>query len=64
MKTFTPDKIRNICLASHGGTGKTTLAESILFVTGVKKRFGTVDEGSTASDYNSDEIERKFSINT
>ncbi|MBL7993846.1 elongation factor G [bacterium] len=64
MKTFTPDKIRNICLASHGGTGKTTLAESILFVTGTKKRFGTVDEGSTTSDYNADEIERKFSINT
>jgi len=64
MKTYTPDKIRNICLASHGGTGKTTLAEAILFVTGAKKRFGSVDEGSTTSDYNPDEIERKFSINT
>jgi elongation factor G len=64
MKSYTPDKIRNICLASHGGTGKTTLAEAILYVTGVKKRFGTVEEGSTTSDYNSDEIERKISINT
>ncbi len=63
MKSFTPDKIRNICLASHGGTGKTTLAESILYVTGTKKRFGTVTDGTTTSDYNPDEIERKFSIN-
>lgn len=64
MKSYTPDKIRNICLASHGGTGKTTLAEAILYVTGAKKRFGNVAEGTTTSDYNSDEIERKFSINT
>ncbi|HNE82825.1 MAG TPA: elongation factor G [bacterium] len=64
MKTFTPDKIRNICLASHSGTGKTTLAEAMLFVSGTKKRFGSVDEGSTSSDFHPDEIERKFSINT
>ncbi|MBX7150208.1 elongation factor G [bacterium] len=64
MKSYAPDKIRNICLASHGGTGKTTLSEAILYVAGEKKRFGTIEEGSTASDYNSDEIERKFSINT
>ncbi len=64
MKSYSADKIRNICLASHGGTGKTTLAESILYVSGARKRFGTVDEGSTTSDYNADEIERKFSINT
>ncbi len=63
MKTYTPDKIRNLCLAAHGGTGKTTIAESILYVTGTKKRFGTVVDGSTSSDYNPDEIERKISIN-
>lgn len=64
MKTFTPDRIRNICLASHGGNGKTTLAEAMLFVSGAKKRFGSVDEGSTSSDFHPDEIERKISINT
>lgn len=64
MKTYTPDKIRNVCLASHGGTGKTTLAEAILFVSGKIKRFGSVDQGTSTSDYNADEIERKFSINT
>jgi elongation factor G len=64
MKSFTPDKIRNVCLASHSGTGKTTLTESMLFVAGKIKRFGSVDQGTTTSDYNPDEIERKFSINT
>lgn len=63
MKTYTPDKIRNICLASHGGTGKTTLAESMLYVSGKIKRFGSVDQGTSTSDYNADEIERRFSIN-
>lgn len=63
MKTYTPDKIRNICLAAHGGTGKTTLSESMLYVTGTKKRYGTVMDGTTSSDYNPDEIERKISIN-
>lgn len=63
MKTFSPDKIRNLCLAAHGGTGKTTITESILYVTGTKKRFGSVTDGTTSSDYNPDEIERKISIN-
>ncbi len=64
MKTYTPDKIRNLCLAAHGGTGKTTISESMLYVTGTKKRYGNVTDGTTSSDYNPDEIERKISINT
>ncbi len=64
MKDYTVDKIRNVGLVGHGDVGKTTLAEAMLFSAGETNRFGTVDEGTTTSDYNSDEIERKISIST
>ncbi|MBC8181898.1 elongation factor G [candidate division KSB1 bacterium] len=64
MKEYTIDKIRNIGLIGHGDSGKTTLAEAMLFASGESNRFGSVDDGTTTSDYSSDEIERKISITT
>ena len=62
MKEYGPLDIRNIGLVSHQSIGKTTLSEAMLFSAGVTNRFGTVEEGTTTSDYRSDEIERKISI--
>lgn len=63
MKQFEPENIRNIVLLSHGGAGKTSLSEAILFTTEAISRLGKVDAGSTASDYDPDEVKRKISIN-
>lgn len=63
MKVYATQSIRNIALAGHGGSGKTSLAEAILFSAGITTRFGKVVEGSTVSDYHPDEIERQISIN-
>ena len=62
--TFTADKIRNILLAGHGGSGKTALAEAMLFKSGATERMGSTNEGSTVSDFDPEEIRRKISINT
>ena len=64
MKEYLPSNIRNIALIGHGGAGKTTFAEAVLYASGVTSRMGTVAEGNTVSDYNHDEIERKISIST
>ena len=58
------DKIRNVGLISHGGVGKTSLAEALAFTAGVTNRLGKVDEGQTISDFHPDEITRKISIIT
>ncbi len=62
MKDFPTDKIRNIALLGHGGTGKTSFNEAMLFVAKVTSRIGSVDDGTTVSDYTEDEISRKISI--
>lgn len=64
MKDYTMEKLRNICLMSHGGAGKTTLAEAMLFNTGVLDRFGKVNDGTTTTDYDPEEIKRKITIST
>ena len=64
MKEYTVDKIRNIALVSHGTVGKTSLAEAMLFSAGETNRLGTIDDGTTISDYSPDEIDRKISISS
>ena len=58
------EKIRNICLLGHGSTGKTSLAESILNLTGMTDRLGKVVEGNSVCDYDAEEIKRQISIST
>lgn len=64
MKTYQTDKIRNVALIGHGGSGKTTLTEALLFATGVTNRQGRVEDGNTVSDFDKEEINRKVSIGT
>jgi len=63
MKPTTPDKIRNVALISHGGAGKTSLAEAMLFDAGAISRLGTVEAGTTTLDWDPDEHKRTQSIN-
>ncbi|MBI2880918.1 MAG: elongation factor G [Candidatus Tectomicrobia bacterium] len=63
MKTYAINLLRNVGLIGHGGVGKTSLAEAMLFVAGATKRLGKVDNGSSIFDYEPEEIERQFSIN-
>ena len=64
MKDYAVQKLRNICLLAHGNAGKTTLAEAMMFNTGVLDRFGKVVDGTTTTDYDPEEIKRKISIST
>ncbi len=57
-------KIRNIGFAGHGGVGKTSLVEAILFACGAVNRLGKVEDGTTTTDFDPDEIKRKISLNT
>lgn len=64
MKDYTVEMLRNVCLMSHGGAGKTTLAEAMLYNTGVLDRFGKVNDGTTTMDYDPEEIKRKITLST
>src|SRR5499427_10081464 len=62
--TLDISKIRNIGFVGHGGVGKTALVEAILFAAGATTRIGRVDDGTTTTDFDPDEIKRKISLNT
>ena len=64
MKVYKTQDIRNVAILGHGGSGKTTLVEAMAYATGVTSRQGKVEDGNTISDYDKEEIRRKFSIST
>ena len=61
---YTVNAIRNICLLGHSGSGKTALAESLLYITGAIDRMGKNADGNTVCDYDPEEIRRNISIST
>ena len=63
MKDYPAEKIRNIALVGHSGSGKTSLAEALLVTAGVTTRLGKVEDGTTVSDWDPDEQRRGFSLN-
>jgi len=64
MKEYTSDKIRNIGIFAHAKTGKTSMTEALLYNAGAIDKLGKVDDGTTVSDYDEEEIQRQTSINT
>ena len=64
MNIYTTDKIRNVVLLGHGGAGKTSLVESMAYLTGMTTRMGKVEDGNTISDFNKEEQLRNISIST
>ena len=64
MKVYRTDEIRNVVLLGHGGSGKTSLVEAMLYVSGVTNRMGKVTESNTVSDFDKEEQKRGFSIST
>ena len=62
MKQYSAKNIRNIALVGHSGTGKTSLAEAILYLSGGTDRLGRVADGNTVCDFDPEEIKRKASV--
>jgi len=64
MKRFKTEDLRNVALVAHSGSGKTSLMEALLYVSGATERQGRVEDGNTVSDFDPEEIRRKVSIHT
>jgi elongation factor G len=64
MKVYSGNEIRNVALVGHNDTGKTTLVSQLLFNAGAMTRMGRIDDGTTVTDFDQDEIERKHSISS
>ena len=64
MKDYAAKNIRNFAIVGHGGSGKTMLAEAMLSKSGEINRLGTIEAGTTVSDYHQDEHERQISIHS
>lgn len=64
MKVYPTSQIRNIAFVGHGGTGKTSLAEAMIYSTGALKRMGKVDDGNTVADFLPEEVKKKITIST
>lgn len=63
MKVFDSENVRNVVIAGHGDTGKTSIVSAMLYTSGAVNRLGKVDDGTTVTDYEDDEIRRKITIN-
>lgn len=64
MNIYTTDKIRNVVLLGHGGSGKTSLVEAMAYLSGITSRMGKVPDGNTVSDFGKEEQKRQISIST
>jgi elongation factor G len=64
MKEYPTEMLRNVALVSHGGAGKTTLGEAMLYLSGAITRIGRVEDGNTVSDFEEEEIRRQLSLST
>src|SRR5436305_6035766 len=62
MKVYSGSEIRNVALVGHNDTGKTTLVSQLMFNAGATTRLGRIEDGTTTTDFDPDEIERKHSI--
>lgn len=64
MDVYRTERIRNVVVLGHGGAGKTSLVEAMAYLSGITSRLGKVADGNTVSDFDKEEIKRKFSIST
>lgn len=64
MNVYTTDRIRNVVLLGHGGSGKTSLVEAMAYLSGATTRMGKITDGNTISDFDKEEVKRQFSTQT